>query len=199
MIISVFLLHNKQHGALSFSESKRHASYICTVGEPCICRFCNWPTNPSRFLRPDCCCWQLISLLNARADSWGEKLGLLKSVTKSCSFHLSRDFMFDAFISAWAGESFWSTEHGDSQLLVTQRACKWLGTAALPCPELGQAGAVGLSLPVPLLEHRACQPERSTRFSPSELKHISTTYPEEFWLVGRPVTAFYFSLLVTFM
>lgn len=106
MIISVFLLHNKQHGALSFSESKRHASYICTVGEPCICRFCNWPTNPSRFLRPDCCCWQLISLLNARADSWGEKLGLLKSVTKSCSFHVSQDFMFDLFISERAGEPF---------------------------------------------------------------------------------------------
>jgi len=41
MIISVSLLHNKQHRALSFSESGRHASYIGTVGELCICCFCN--------------------------------------------------------------------------------------------------------------------------------------------------------------
>lgn len=44
---------------------------------------------------PDCCWRQLISLLNSRAGSRGEKLGLLKSVAKSCSFYLSQDFSLD--------------------------------------------------------------------------------------------------------
>lgn len=102
MIINVFLLHNKQHRTLSFPESGWQANYICTVGELCICCFCNQPTNPSRFLRPDYCSWQLISLLNSRAGSRGEKLSLLKSVAKSCSFYLSQDFSLNLLVSEWA-------------------------------------------------------------------------------------------------
>lgn len=141
MIINVFLLHNKQHRTFSFPESGRQANYICTVGELCICCFCNQPTNPSRFPRPDYCCWQLISLLNSRADSWRAKLGLLKSVAKSCSFSLSQDFSLNLFISEWAEErnlSFLSAFLEGSLcnvlLLSVQKVCKVL--VLLSCPAL---------------------------------------------------------------
>lgn len=98
MIINVFLLHNKQHRTLSFPESGRQANYICTVGELCIHCFCNQPTNPSRFPRPDYCSWQLIPLVHSRAGSRGEISG------KSCSFFLSQDFSLNLFISEWAEE-----------------------------------------------------------------------------------------------
>lgn len=104
MIIIVCLLHSKQRGALSFSESGRHGSHGCAVGELCVCCLGNQPTDSSRLLRTGCCCWRLISLLNSRADPWGEKLGLLKSVAKSCSFYLSQDFSLDLFVPEWAEE-----------------------------------------------------------------------------------------------
>lgn len=129
MIINVCLLHSKQRGALSSSESGRHGSYVCTVGELCVCCFCNQPTDSSRLLRTDCCCWQLISLLNSRADPWGEKWGLLKSVVKSCSFYLSQDFSVDLFVPEWAEEEvlsflsafFWSADCVDVVFWLCRR------------------------------------------------------------------------------
>lgn len=144
MIINVFLLHNKQHRTLSFPESGRQANYICTVGELCIYCFCDQPTNPSRFPRPDYCSWQLISLLNSRADSRGEKLSLLKSVAKSCSFSLSQDFSLDLFISEWAEEktlsflsAFLEGSLGNVLLLSVQKVCKvWEVLQPRPAPSV---------------------------------------------------------------
>lgn len=157
MIIIVCLLHSKQRGALSFSESGRHGSHGCAVGELCVCCLGNQPTDSSRLLRTGCCCWRLISLLNSRADPWGEKLGLLKSVAKSCSFYLSQDFSLDLFVPEWAEEkvlSFLSAfflEHRlrRCRVLVAQKPRKVL--EILPCPEaavLGTAGAGVLGLSV---------------------------------------------------
>lgn len=142
MIINVFLLHNKQHRTRSFLESGRQANHICTVGELCICCFCNQPTNPSRFLRPDYCCWQLISLLHSRAGSRGEKLGLLKSVTKSCSFSLSQGFSLNLFISEWTELKilYFLSALSEAACVMfcsclCRRCARCRSPAVLPCPE----------------------------------------------------------------